>query len=55
VGQTLWVTSNNGVNSRCELTGIDNGVFAFERHFAGGSLSFDLSAREIKSLRIIER
>jgi len=55
VGRTMWVTSHSGLNSKCKLTGIENGLLAFERNFAGGNISFELNSREIESLRVIDR
>jgi len=55
VGHTLWVKSTSGLNSKCTLTGVENGLLAFERNFVGGSVSFDLSSREIEFLRVIDQ
>ena len=55
VGRTMWVTSTTGVDSKCRLTGIENDLLVFERNFAAGSISFELSSREIESLRVIDQ
>lgn len=55
VGRTMWVTSTTGVDSKCRLTEIDNDLLVFERTFTTGSISFELSRREIESLRVIDQ